>query len=67
MTEDVSLDQYFESLTSSKILIGVLNEIKTIEIPVSFFSNVPDSQLEVGLNENQTNFIFSLREYNSNK
>lgn len=67
MTEDVSLDQYFESLTSSKILIGVLNEIKTIEIPVSFFSNVPDSQLEVGLNENQTNFIFSLREDNSNK
>ena len=67
MTEDVSLDQYFESLTSSKILIGILNEIKTIEIPISFFSNVPDSQLEVGLNENQTNFIFSLREDNSNK
>ena len=51
MTDVVSLDDYFNSLNPSKILIGALNELKQIEIPISFFSDVPDSQMAVTVNE----------------
>ena len=66
MTEEVSLDKYFNSLNPSKILIGILTELKQIEIPISFFSDVPDSQMSVTINEDGTKFIFSLRENNGN-
>ena len=40
MTDVVSLDDYFNSLNPSKILIGALTELKQIEIPISFFSAI---------------------------
>ncbi len=59
--EELDLEQYFNSLTSNKILIGVLGQTGKIEIPISFFTDVQDSQLEVTLNEDQTHFVFSLK------
>ena len=66
MTDVVSLDDYFNSLNPSKILIGALTELKQIEIPISFFSDVPDSQMAVTVNEDGSKFIFTLRENNEN-
>lgn len=66
MTEEIPMDDYFNSLNANKVLIGVLNQIKQIEIPVSFFTNVPDSQMMVTLNEDGSKFIFSLKEENGN-
>ena len=54
MTDVVSLDDYFNSLNPSKILIGALTELKQIEIPISFFSDVPDSQMAVTVNPTTT-------------
>jgi hypothetical protein len=62
--EELDLEQYFNSLTSNKILIGVLGQTGKIEIPISFFTDVQDSQLEVTLNEDQTHFVFSLKSNN---
>lgn len=62
--EELDLEQYFNSLTSNKILIGVLGQTGKIEIPISFFTDVQDSQLEVTLNEDQTHFVFSLKDNN---
>ena len=67
MTDVVSLDDYFNSLNPSKILIGALTELKQIEIPISFFSDVPDSQMAVTINEDGSKFIFTLRENNENE
>ena len=67
MTDVVSLDDYFNSLNPSKILIGALTELKQIEIPISFFSDVPDSQMAVTVNEDGSKFIFTLRENNENE
>lgn len=64
MTETVSIEDYFNSLNSNKILIGVLTQLKQVEIPISFFLDVPDSEMHVTVNEDGTNFIFSLREKN---
>lgn len=61
MTEEVSLDEYFNSLNPSKILIGALTELKQIEIPILFFNNVPDSELAVTVNEDGSKFVFTLK------
>lgn len=61
MTEEISLDEYFNSLNPSKILIGALTELKQIEIPILFFNNVPDSELAVTVNEDGSKFIFTLK------
>ena len=61
MTEEVSLDEYFNSLNPSKILIGALTELKQIEIPILFFNNVPDSELTVTVNEDGSKFVFTLK------
>jgi hypothetical protein len=66
MTEEISMDDYFNSLNSNKILIGALVQLKRIEIPVSFFSNVPDSQMMVTVNEDGSKFIFTLKENDGN-
>lgn len=64
MTEVVSIEDYFNSLNANKILIGVLSQIKEIQIPVEFFRNVPDSEMAVTVNEDGTNFIFKLKDAN---
>lgn len=65
MTEqEINIEEYFNSLNPSKILIGVLSQINKIEIPVSFFTQVSDSQLEVTLNESGDSFVFSLKDNN---
>ena len=51
-------------LNSNKILIGILSEFKKIEIPIDFFSNVPDSEMIVTINEEESKFIFTLKENN---
>ena len=61
MTDVVSLDDYFNSLNPSKILIGALTELKQIEIPILFFNNVPDSELAVTVNEDGSKFVFTLK------
>jgi hypothetical protein len=62
--EDVPLEEYFKSLNPNKILIGVLQQIKKVEIPVGFFADVPNSELVVSVNEDGTSFVFSLKESN---
>lgn len=62
--EDITLEDYFKSLNPNKILIGILQQIKNIEIPVGFFSDVPNSELVVGVNEDGTSFVFSLKDSN---
>jgi hypothetical protein len=62
--EDVPLEEYFKSLNPNKILIGVLQQIKKVEIPVGFFADVPNSELVVSVNEDGTLFVFSLKESN---
>jgi hypothetical protein len=64
MTEVVSLEDYFNSLNANKILIGILSQLKEIEIPIEFFRNVPDSELGVTVNEDGSSFIFKLKETN---
>ena len=61
MTDIVPVEDYFNSLNPNKILIGVLTELKEIQIPIKFFSDVPDSQMAVTINEDGTKFIFTLR------
>ena len=62
--EDVPLEEYFKSLNPNKILIGVLQQIKKVEIPVGFFADVPNSELVVSVNVDGTLFVFSLKESN---
>ena len=62
--EDIPLEEYFKSLNPNKILIGVLQQVKQIEIPVGFFADVPNSELVVSVNEDGTSFIFTLKESN---
>lgn len=62
--EDIPLEEYFKSLNPNKILIGVLQQIKKVEIPVGFFADVPNSELVVSVNEDGTSFVFSLKESN---
>jgi hypothetical protein len=62
--EDITLEEYFKSLNPNKILIGVLQQIKKIEIPVGFFADVPNSELVVSVNEDGTAFVFSLKDSN---
>ena len=64
--EQISMDDYFNSLNSNKILIGALTQLKQIEIPVSFFSSVPDSQMMVTVSEDGSKFIFTLKENDGN-
>jgi len=65
MTEELTSEDIFNSLNPSKILIGVLNQIKEITIPVNFFLDVPDSQIAVTLSEDGSSFIFNLRDKNA--
>lgn len=60
--EAVPLEEYFKSLNPNKILIGVLQQIKQVEIPVGFFADVPNSELVVSINEDGTSFIFTLKD-----
>lgn len=66
MTEAITVEDYFNSLNPSRILIGALTELKKIEIPVTFFGDVPDSQMAVTLSEDQTKFVFTLKEQDGN-
>lgn len=67
MTEAITVEDYFNSLNANKILIGALTELKKIEIPITFFADVPDSQMAVTINEDQTKFVFTLKEQNGNQ
>jgi len=67
MTDMIPIEDYFKSLNANKILIGILSQIKEISIPVKFFSDIPDTQLAVTINEDGTEFIFKLKEDNGDE
>lgn len=61
-TEDI-----FKSMNASRVLVAVLNQIGSIEIPTEDFikSNSQDTQLSVTYNDESLSFEFKL-ERNSN-
>lgn len=57
----MDMQEVFDSLNANKILIGILEQVKEVSVPISFFTDVSDRQLEVKSNSEMSEFIFSLR------
>ena len=57
----MDMQEIFDSLNANKILIGILEQVKEVSVPISFFTDVSDRQLEVKSNSEMSEFIFSLR------
>jgi hypothetical protein len=60
----MEVEEIFQSLNTNKILIGILEQVGKVEVPIDFFINVLDRQLEVKANSEGSAFVFSLKDNN---
>jgi hypothetical protein len=58
----MEIEEVATSLNTSKILIGILEQTGEVSVPIDFFTNVLDRQLEIKTNDEQTAFVFKLKE-----
>jgi hypothetical protein len=58
----MEFEEIATSLNTSKILIGILEQVKEVSVPIDFFINVLDRQLEIKTNDEKTAFVFTLKE-----
>lgn len=60
----MEIEDIFSSLNTNKILIGILEQVGEVNVPIDFFINVLDRQIEVKTNAEKSAFVFSLKEDN---
>jgi hypothetical protein len=60
----MEIEDIFSSLNTNKILIGILEQVGEVNVPIDFFINVLDRQIEVKTDAEKSAFVFSLKEDN---
>jgi hypothetical protein len=58
--------EVFDSLNPSKILVALLQELKTFSIPLDSFLSIPkeEQSLEVNYDDETKSFVFNLKDVN---
>lgn len=69
MTEENTPEEVFAAMTATKVLVAILETLKTADVDLDTFinSNKETRELNISYNDDKRSFTFSLREKENNE